>query len=117
MSVCASEAECRRVPPPPPPAPRSLFTPPRCCSRPCSTGKFSPIFQWFYLDAMECLPKVVPADCAPVAGSRYAAQELVFGQVRQLSRLCHVSMHPNRFHPSEMLSPTALVLPRHTRRH
>jgi ubiquitin-activating enzyme E1 len=46
------------------------------------TGKFHPIEQWFYLDAMECVPKATPADCVP-SGGRYAAQELVFGQAYQ----------------------------------
>ena len=46
------------------------------------TGKFSPIFQWFYMDALECVPKVVPADAVATAG-RYSSQELVFGQAYQ----------------------------------
>ncbi|CAG2120352.1 unnamed protein product, partial [Medioppia subpectinata] len=48
----------------------------------CS-GKFSPLYQWFYFDALECLPldpKDYPkeADCQPT-GSRYDAQIAVFG--------------------------------------
>lgn len=51
----------------------------------CS-GKFSPVFQHFYFDALECLPasaaKLTPSDCAPV-GSRYDAQIAVFGRAFQ----------------------------------
>ncbi|XP_002063972.4 ubiquitin-like modifier-activating enzyme 1 [Drosophila willistoni] len=46
----------------------------------CS-GKFTPIFQWFYYDAIECLPKdgVTEADAQPL-GSRYDAQIAIFGR-------------------------------------
>ena len=48
----------------------------------CS-GKFSPIFQWLYFDALECLPvdkSVLTAEsCAPV-NSRYDSQIAVFGK-------------------------------------
>uniref|UniRef100_A0A336MWA3 E1 ubiquitin-activating enzyme n=1 Tax=Culicoides sonorensis TaxID=179676 RepID=A0A336MWA3_CULSO len=46
----------------------------------CS-GKFTPIQQYFCLDAIECLPEVEPteADCQPI-GSRYDAQIAVFGK-------------------------------------
>lgn len=47
----------------------------------CS-GKFSPIYQWLYFDAIECLPesKDVPeAQCQPT-GSRYDGQVAVFGK-------------------------------------
>jgi ubiquitin-activating enzyme E1 len=48
----------------------------------CS-GKFSPIFQWFYFDAFECLPKnsdtvLTEEVCKPV-GTRYDSQVAVFG--------------------------------------
>ncbi|XP_063984107.1 ubiquitin-like modifier-activating enzyme 1 [Diachasmimorpha longicaudata] len=48
----------------------------------CS-GKFSPIFQWLYFDAIECLPedieRIQEDDCVPV-GDRYDAQVAVFGR-------------------------------------
>lgn len=48
----------------------------------CS-GKFHPIVQWLYLDAVECLPKNDPnlneENCKPV-GSRYDGQVAVFGK-------------------------------------
>lgn len=47
----------------------------------CS-GKFFPIYQWLYFDAIECLPKGVELseeDCAPT-GSRYDGQIAVFGK-------------------------------------
>ncbi|XP_063225748.1 ubiquitin-like modifier-activating enzyme 1 [Bacillus rossius redtenbacheri] len=47
-----------------------------CC------GKFSPIFQWMYFDALECLPpdfkKVAEKDCQ-MQGTRYDSQVAVFG--------------------------------------
>ncbi|KAL3171993.1 hypothetical protein MRX96_043671 [Rhipicephalus microplus] len=48
----------------------------------CS-GKFTPIYQWFYLDAFECLPQeyAIPAvSCNELGYSRYCAQTSVFGQ-------------------------------------
>jgi len=50
----------------------------------CS-GKFSPIYQWLYFDAIECLPEtrsVPEGDCQP-AGGRYDGQVSVFGQLFQ----------------------------------
>jgi ubiquitin-activating enzyme E1 len=51
----------------------------------CS-GKFSPIYQWLYFDALECLPtdlsKVSEEDCK-VVGSRYDGQVAVFGNIFQ----------------------------------
>lgn len=48
----------------------------------CS-GKFHPILQWLYLDAIECLPKerkdLTEDNCKPV-GSRYDGQVAVFGK-------------------------------------
>ncbi|XP_054272090.1 ubiquitin-like modifier-activating enzyme 1 [Macrosteles quadrilineatus] len=47
----------------------------------CS-GKFSPIYQWLYFDAIECLPesKDIPeTDCQP-SGNRYDGQIAVFGK-------------------------------------
>lgn len=48
----------------------------------CS-GKFHPIVQWLYLDAVECLPKdrsaLTEENCKPV-GSRYDGQVAVFGR-------------------------------------
>lgn len=37
------------------------------------TGKFLPLDQWFYFDALECLAvegaaRLMPEDCAPVSG-------------------------------------------------
>jgi ubiquitin-activating enzyme E1 len=46
------------------------------------TGKFHPIYQWLYVDALECLPSEIPPDCA-ASGGRYSAQELVFGAAYQ----------------------------------
>lgn len=47
----------------------------------CS-GKFSPIFQWLYFDALECLPsdlsEITEEDCK-AAGNRYDGQIAVFG--------------------------------------
>lgn len=46
----------------------------------CS-GKFSPIYQWLYFDAIECLPEsrdVPESQCQPVS-SRYDGQIAVFG--------------------------------------
>lgn len=45
------------------------------------TGKFTPIYQWLYYDAIECLPTegVEEADAQPV-GSRYDAQIAIFGK-------------------------------------
>ncbi|XP_012269545.2 ubiquitin-like modifier-activating enzyme 1 [Athalia rosae] len=48
----------------------------------CS-GKFSPIFQWLYFDAIECLPadrsEMSEEDACPT-GSRYDSQVAVFGK-------------------------------------
>lgn len=48
----------------------------------CS-GKFNPIYQYLYFDALECLPEdkttLTAAECAP-SGSRYDAQIAVFGK-------------------------------------
>lgn len=47
----------------------------------CS-GKFHPINQWLYFDAIECLPpnvELMEEDCAP-NGSRYDGQTAVFGR-------------------------------------
>ncbi|XP_042213364.1 ubiquitin-like modifier-activating enzyme 1 isoform X1 [Homarus americanus] len=48
----------------------------------CS-GKFSPVKQWLYFDALECLPEdtsaLSEAACAPT-GSRYDTQIAIFGQ-------------------------------------
>ena len=48
------------------------------------TGKFVPIRQWFYYDALECLPEgdLEEADCSPV-GSRYDGQIAIFGKTFQ----------------------------------
>ncbi|GAB0086522.1 Ubiquitin-activating enzyme E1 [Sergentomyia squamirostris] len=48
------------------------------------TGKFTPIFQYFYYDATECLINLKPTqeDCKPV-GSRYDRQIAVFGKTFQ----------------------------------
>ncbi|PSN34011.1 Ubiquitin-like modifier-activating enzyme 1 [Blattella germanica] len=51
----------------------------------CS-GKFGPIFQWLYFDALECLPadlsQMTEEDCKAV-GSRYDGQIAVFGNAFQ----------------------------------
>ena len=52
----------------------------------CS-GKFSPIHQWLYYDAIECLPDPLPslesnADYLPT-GNRYDGQIAVFGKAFQ----------------------------------
>ncbi|TMW48314.1 hypothetical protein DOY81_006603 [Sarcophaga bullata] len=46
----------------------------------CS-GKFTPIYQWLYYDAIECLPDngVEEADAQPI-GSRYDSQIAIFGK-------------------------------------
>jgi ubiquitin-activating enzyme E1 len=43
----------------------------------CS-GKYTPLSQWFYYDALECLPKNI-TNCEPL-NSRYDGQIVVFGQ-------------------------------------
>jgi len=51
-----------------------------------SSGKFSPVFQWLYFDALECLPEdtsvLTELECAP-QGGRYDRQVAVFGQAFQ----------------------------------
>merc|ERR1719310_829155 len=53
----------------------------------CS-GKFMPIFQWLYFDALECLPEdsssLTEENCAP-SNSRYDGQIAVFGKKFQES--------------------------------
>ncbi len=47
----------------------------------CS-GKFTPIRQWFYYDALECLPEdfhVLPEEMVAAKDSRYDGQVAVFG--------------------------------------
>ncbi|KAK9827310.1 hypothetical protein WJX81_003279 [Elliptochloris bilobata] len=46
------------------------------------SGKFHPIFQWFYFDAVEALPAELPLPAAEVAGKggRHDAQVAVFGR-------------------------------------
>nr|XP_018908645.1 PREDICTED: ubiquitin-like modifier-activating enzyme 1 [Bemisia tabaci] len=50
------------------------------------TGKFNPIYQWFYFDAIECLPEdlsqMTEEDCKPV-NDRYDGQTAVFGRTFQ----------------------------------
>ena len=46
------------------------------------TGKFHPIKQFLYFDALECLGGKTPVDCQPI-GSRYDSQICVFGQAFQ----------------------------------
>lgn len=45
----------------------------------CS-GKFHPIFQWLYFDAVECLDEDVAENDALVNGSRYEGQIAIFGK-------------------------------------
>jgi ubiquitin-activating enzyme E1 len=47
-----------------------------------STGKFHPIFQWYYFDATECAPELnsVPAATRQPRGDRYDSQAAVFGR-------------------------------------
>lgn len=48
----------------------------------CS-GKFHPIYQWLYFDAIECLPAEgdeITEDLAAPVGSRYDGQVMVFGK-------------------------------------
>ncbi|XP_059184316.1 ubiquitin-like modifier-activating enzyme 1 [Centropristis striata] len=50
------------------------------------TGKFTPLHQWLYFDALECLPEEEdqPAECSFTAkGTRYDGQIAVFGQAFQ----------------------------------
>ena len=47
----------------------------------CS-GKFSPLLQWFYFDAVECLGESgeeIPEQAAAPQGSRYDGQIAIFG--------------------------------------
>ncbi|KAG8007735.1 Ubiquitin-like modifier-activating enzyme 1 [Nibea albiflora] len=51
----------------------------------CS-GKFTPLQQWLYFDALECLPEEEdqPAECSlPAKGTRYDGQVAVFGSAFQ----------------------------------
>jgi len=49
-----------------------------------ASGKFHPIFQFFYMDALECLPKErVPAEELQPMGCRYDHQIAVFGRGMQ----------------------------------
>ncbi|XP_069689178.1 ubiquitin-like modifier-activating enzyme 1 [Periplaneta americana] len=51
----------------------------------CS-GKFSPIYQWLYFDALECLPSdvsVITEESCKASGTRYDGQVAVFGSVFQ----------------------------------
>jgi len=49
-----------------------------------SSGKFTPIKQWFYFDAIDALPSnPIPKAAAAPVGSRYDAQIAVFGQDTQ----------------------------------
>ena len=54
----------------------------------CS-GKFMPIRQWLYFDALECLPEdksgLTEEVCKPT-GSRYDGQVAVFGQDFQVTK-------------------------------
>jgi ubiquitin-activating enzyme E1 len=43
------------------------------------TGKFSPIYQWFYFEALDILPKI-KADDTNIMNSRYDSQIQIFGQ-------------------------------------
>lgn len=45
----------------------------------CS-GKFNPIFQWFYFDATESLPENVLEEDAKPIGNRYDGQVAIYGQ-------------------------------------
>lgn len=48
----------------------------------CS-GKFHPIYQWLYFDAIECLPadrSEITEELAAPTGSRYDGQIAVFGK-------------------------------------
>lgn len=45
----------------------------------CS-GKFSPIFQWFYFDATESLPEELTEEDAKPNGKRYDGQVAIYGQ-------------------------------------
>lgn len=46
-----------------------------------SSGKFTPIFQWLYFDAVECLPsEMPPLDNFQSNGSRYDSQIALFGK-------------------------------------
>eukprot|EP00890_Picochlorum_soloecismus_P002580 jgi/Picsp_1/3322/NSC_06161-R1_ubiquitin-activating enzyme e1 len=49
-----------------------------------ASGKFHPIFQWFYFDSIESLPEdLIPADELAPIGSRYDDQISVFGKSMQ----------------------------------
>lgn len=56
-----------------------------------STGKFHPIFQWYYFDASECAPAINSVNAAErqPSGDRYDGQIAVFGRgfQEQLQRL------------------------------
>lgn len=48
------------------------------------SGKFHPLFQWFYFDSCESLPsQLLPADSYAPAGGRYDRQIAVFGRELQ----------------------------------
>ena len=51
-----------------------------------TSGKFMPVRQWLYFDALECLPEdtsvLTEEECAP-KGDRYDGQAAVFGRAFQ----------------------------------
>ena len=56
----------------------SLYSP----SLQACSGKFNPIMQWFYFDALECLPEdfdLLPEEMVKPQGSRYDGQVAIFG--------------------------------------
>eukprot|EP00210_Caulerpa_lentillifera_P007110 g6803.t1 len=50
-----------------------------------ASGKFHPLYQWFYFDSLECLPEEspLPAEETQPMGSRYDPQIAVFGKTIQ----------------------------------
>ena len=67
------------------------------------TGKFMPIRQYLYFDAIECLPESVfqpseeiPAVKLPSTKSRYYSQEIVFGEDFQ-QKICKSKYFVVRF--------------------
>ena len=64
-----------------------------------TSGKFMPVKQWLYFDALECLPEdrsgLTEEECAP-QGTRYDGQVAVFGRAFQVKLKGNLEYHSYR---------------------